>query len=103
MQSAKNRFHELVGKRHGLGKYIPGGPGCNVQPAVIRNRKVAMNVAQAYSDWVWACFPSKVHKPDPQPLSLSSIKKQHRCTRAVARTILEGLGSAVNESHQASV
>lgn len=54
----------------------------------IRNSKIAANVNMMHEKWLAESFPSRhlsKHKPERNPLSLSSIKMRAGVTRAQAR------------------
>lgn len=62
-------------------KYLP-------RPSPVKNPAVAEQVNAMHDKWLAEQFPSRVSKAEPNPDSISSIKKLHRCTRHVARMML---------------
>lgn len=52
-----------------------------------RNQKIVAQVNAMHEKWLREQFPSRVTKQEPDPNSISSIKKRHGVTRHVARMI----------------
>lgn len=83
-------------------RYTPAGPNSNVRAAIIRNPKVAANVAMMHEKWLSNYFPSSVKKIESSQFSITTLKHTHRCTRAVARTINAQIFGESNEHNQIS-
>jgi len=63
------------------------------KPILTRNRKVAANVQAMFEKWEAEQFPSRVQKPEANPQSISSRKRQAaamniRLTRHQIRQLL---------------
>lgn len=85
-----------AGKRwrdHGI--YIPGGANPNVEPTRVRNPKVAANVQMMHEKW-FGRFPVFPMKMEPDPNSISSIKKATGHTRHRIRAGITALMEKAN-------
>ncbi len=88
------------GMKYISGVYIPGGSKCNVEPAVIRNPKVAAQVGAMHEKWLAEQFPSRVTKLEPDPTSLTSIKKATGHKRHRIRAGLVEIAAAREAEHR---
>jgi hypothetical protein len=80
--------------------YIPSGKNPNVEPTKIRNPKIAAQVQAMHDKWEATRNPfGSVNKQEPDPHSLTSIKKDLHVTRGVARMVKQRVTAGKEATH----
>lgn len=77
----------------GQSKYIPGGSGANVARRIYANAGQIAQIAAMHAKWLAEQFPSRVTKQEPTRGSISQIKLEFRCHRAIARMIAQKMNA----------